>query len=856
MPNSVFNNGKSQVNFNELNNISGDYAFANLIKMSGLQFQGSNTTITPDVLNSNGWVTSFPSGVTNIAYSFTQPSQNERPGNYDLSWTGTGGASFTISGGATVVSGSLTPSGSIGHCVVSFPTATAQTNFLKFGAPVANVQFCHVDDLPALALNPNAFSPQFLSVLKALNFGVLRFLNWINGNNGTSTTWASRKPISYFSFADKERRAADYGGVATNSGSDYTVAASANWAGIADKAVISAFLLNAAPTAKTAVFTNGSSSIIATAHGLSTGNQVWLQTSGAIPTNFVAFGSNSFPASYTTYFVTFIDADTVTLSATSGGSAIVAGSAGSGTQTMNPYLTLKVGASAAAPLWSRWSSPYPQQFQAYPGANALLWCVYDAALGAFLAFSSGNDNGVAPEVCLQLCQQLGAHPWFVTPFLACDPATDYVPSLCSLIQTSYQNGTAPWMVPRIETPNECWNGASTFDTKYALAKSAAYGWGTSTSYDDWIGKAGSILGQACANVFGFGNKGTKYHSIIGVQTTTGTDQNFGTGASKIRFNSNQFMTNDPNSVQSPYTRTPAFVWCSHLCAANYIVPSDNSELGVVSKGYAYTVTNAGNPTAQAQNVADYVDTLGGSALHFNSAAVLGFFTNWVAFGQGVTQGQTHWTYNATNYTFGVTCYEGGPSPDIIGPPKVPTTASPITGAAVTSGTTVDLTLATTSVQGNGARAGNPAISGMYLNIASVAGMTQLNGNTYLVSNVSGNTVTIIVPSTAGFGAYTSGGSASYSQDAGATIASDAWLNNIRLAIKQCVTSTGQPGTGLGGWLTANYSALTGIGVVFPSCFQLSAPPPVPGGDIWSILDDIYQPFATSAQALAIQTYNN
>lgn len=48
--------------------------------------------------------------------------------------------------------------------------------------------------------------------------------------------------------------------------------------------------------------------------------------------------------------------------------------------------------------------------------------------------------------------------------------------------------------------------------------------------------------------------------------------------------------------------------------------------------------------------------------------------------------------------------------------------------------------------------------GQSITIGGVNGMTELNGNTYVVTNVTGTTVTINVDST-GFGAYTSGGTA-------------------------------------------------------------------------------------------------
>lgn len=83
----------------------------------------------------------------------------------------------------------------------------------------------------------------------------------------------------------------------------------------------------------TPVFTNGSANITMTAHGLSINDPIKLFTTGALPTGFTA-GTHGLPTVGTNYFVkTVIDANTVTLAATAGGTAITAGSAGSGTQT-------------------------------------------------------------------------------------------------------------------------------------------------------------------------------------------------------------------------------------------------------------------------------------------------------------------------------------------------------------------------------------------------------------------------------------------------------------------------------------------------------------------------------------------
>jgi len=80
----------------------------------------------------------------------------------------------------------------------------------------------------------------------------------------------------------------------------------------------------------TVTFTNGSATISGTGLPSTTGTAVAFTTTGALPTNF---------AINTTYFVLAGSTSTaITVAATAGGTAIVAGSAGSGTQTLTQAL--------------------------------------------------------------------------------------------------------------------------------------------------------------------------------------------------------------------------------------------------------------------------------------------------------------------------------------------------------------------------------------------------------------------------------------------------------------------------------------------------------------------------------------
>jgi hypothetical protein len=82
-----------------------------------------------------------------------------------------------------------------------------------------------------------------------------------------------------------------------------------------------------------ATFTNGSANVGMTAHGRAISDPIKLYTTGTLPTNFTA-GTPGLITAGTVYYVkSIVDANTMTLSASVGGAAISAGSAGSGTHT-------------------------------------------------------------------------------------------------------------------------------------------------------------------------------------------------------------------------------------------------------------------------------------------------------------------------------------------------------------------------------------------------------------------------------------------------------------------------------------------------------------------------------------------
>lgn len=276
--------------------------------------------------------------------------------------------------------------------------------------------------------------------------------------------------------------------------------------------------------------------------------------------------------------------------------------------------------------------------------------VYDATLNAWIKQggdismgSAGLNNGCPPELMVQLCTLVGAHPHFVTPPLSIDPATDYMSSLAAYCLTSGPS----WMVPRFEGPNELWNtAAGFFQTGYAMAKANAYGW--PNDYNNWYGKIMSVLGQAVSSVYS-GNL-SRYQVLCGVQSALGSSSG-GTAACNDRLASSKYLAQS-TPAQSPYTKTPAAKWVTHVCCAQYYQPSEYGTAQEISDAAAYA-SASGNANLRSSIAASYASTANTGNGPFMLSTVASWYANWKA-----------WALS-----FGITkmCgYEGGYSPDYNG----------------------------------------------------------------------------------------------------------------------------------------------------------------------------------------------
>jgi hypothetical protein len=246
--------------------------------------------------------------------------------------------------------------------------------------------------------------------------------------------------------------------------------------------------------------------------------------------------------------------------------------------------TLSLNGTTGRPMF------HYQTSAAYTVSAGWSQCIYDADLAAWIVIP--NISGVAdewpPEVMAALAYEIGAHPYFVTPWLTFTPLTDYMTSLASYVKATYQDtGKASWMVPRYEGPNESWNTAQGFTAgPYANAKATVWwsspdgGAGGSDNY--WYGYGLSNLGQAINAIYGSPNSKTQtqYQIVLGVQSGTyKSGTNFsdpraasvrtpgylaaafaGGGSSNISIPGNTFAVNDAVSFASPSSLPGGYIY--------------------------------------------------------------------------------------------------------------------------------------------------------------------------------------------------------------------------------------------------------------------------------------------------------
>jgi PKD repeat protein len=365
------------------------------------------------------------------------------------------------------------------------------------------------------------------------------------------------------------------------------------------------------------------------------------------------------------------------------------------------------------------------------------------------------------EICVALCNELNAHPWFHIPYLAVDPLTDFTTELA----TYCKNNLNPGLVPRFELINEMWNSGGGFVAARMAWEKSEQRWGVPFDGANWQGMCGALMGEAVSAVYL--DDRTKYQTIIGLQT---------------------FVTGVPDAILAATKWVldggdPASDWITHIAVANYWCPRywehvNRSTTQELAWAYEYNTATA---ERQAEILEEYVSTGITENVNQTPARFASLSASKLAWAQGL----------GVN---GITAYEGGYSPDY-------TTSSNFTRAitGVTQAAQAVCTLSTT-----GAVNGLPP-AGATVTISGIGGMTELNGNTYTVVSSTGTTMTLNVDST-GFTAFSSNGTATY-------VNSATRVNALRRASKFTPS--------VGTYELQNYNDFVDLGGEFPSCYMLA-----------------------------------
>jgi hypothetical protein len=799
------NGGRTQVNFN-FTQLGGDFPYINCLKGGSNWSPGSGSApVSPSILDALGYPTTIVN--SGVQTDFYVPSQLSKPGNYVVTWTGNGTISVTAAGLSTVA-GSLTSAAGSGRYVFSLTDHHITLAITALGSPaISNLQVFHADDETLLNAG-EVFGVKFKQRLVEGKFGVLRFLNWTRTNVSNVTTWATRKTLNHVFYNGMEYRSSllatslTYGGLGNSA---LSVSAPSGWAGLVDKALVHIIFGSniSSPQFGTTTLTSGSANVPWTAHGLSVNNRMAFDpsSSATIPSNITALQKY--------WIVAVPDVNTVQVSATQGGTAIVMTATSTGTVTVNPVLTLNVGATADVDILSHTSDPLSTRTNSYPLANKIGTFFYDAQLACWIKYggdtafgSRGLDNGIPIEDCVRLCAEVGAHPYFTTPTFAQTPMTDYTFQMASYIKAN----SPGWMVPRIEGSNELWNTAAGFhQTTYANQIAKSYGWGL--DYNNWIGKAISTIGQDVAKAYGVAQADVKtqtaYHVICGVQTGLGSSFPGGTSGSNARLSSTQYLLQSP---QSGYLASAASNWVTHVCCAQYMTPSAYGQASET------TLANAFAGKAFVASITGGVMTV--SAINASNSAALAVGDT--IFDSGV--------FACSQLPSGVTIASLGTGAGTTGTYNLSANASGITLSSRNMTAAADLTAVKTYVDTlNSGATGVPLtkLSTWYSSWASYAAFFNC-----------------------GLCGYEGGYSPDYSNSGG-----NALVDMLRAAGKQHFD--------MFGLYTANLNLFAGVGGIFPSEFQFSGSVNVKGysTDAWSVLEDIYQS-PNPPQFEAIRLHNN
>lgn len=585
-----------------------------------------------------------------------------------------------------------------------------------------------------------------------------------------------------------------------------------------------------------------------TNNGLADGDPVGLQASGFLPTS----STNNLSAG-TPLFVVSAAANSFKVALTLGGAPIVQSIAGSGTFTCVRSPTLNLNSSGAVPLRNGYAFLLDSTTNLRTASISTL--VYESSLGVFMKFGTNNTsygirNGVPVEICLQLCIELGAHPYFVTPFLACDPITDWLPSAATYVRAN----SPAWMIPRFEGPNEEWNFAFNA-ANYASVKGDHYGWGH-TQIHEWMGLVMSNLGQAALAAYGGSGLGSRFKAVCGIQSVTSASSG-AIAVNNPRLVAAKYVAGAP-LPPAGYVADAAYKYVSSIAMANYMSPAGNKTNASALQAFNWFLGNS--PSTQVDS---YVDTLLTTTTG-NLRGTLSDLTVWYA--NARTWQQSYRTGGPT--TDGVVDdlfgYEGASLSyaAIIVPPSGTSTTYNVNSAitAISNANPCQVTVGSTTFVPAGSGSGQtnanasdpaPLVAGMFVALSGLTGsyagfnFASNGGISYEILSVvdaANGIFTINLDATSAAGSST--GTAIYCGDATASVAnaSGTILNAFLADSDGCRSSANMQGYTYGGTyvvggigtIHGNIQNFIDAGGEYPSQYLLAGP-----GSIWAVFDSVF-----------------
>lgn len=203
------NGGRSSGQF-WIPDLRADFPYLVLNK-AGADFS-AGTTNYPSILSANGYPQSTPG--TRLLSAFPLPT-NTYTGAFIVDWQGEGevqfdGGGYTVQEGASFVSGSTAFNmkclGVNGRVKFLFNTPPLSAAFYfqdsNSSNPIRNVRVYRADH-ESRVLAGGTWNPDFIAEVNVngLNWGLLRFMDWMRTNNNNQTSWSHRGVSADYSYA-------------------------------------------------------------------------------------------------------------------------------------------------------------------------------------------------------------------------------------------------------------------------------------------------------------------------------------------------------------------------------------------------------------------------------------------------------------------------------------------------------------------------------------------------------------------------------------------------------------------------------------------------------------------------------